>query len=61
MKERIACRVLPGTRARLEELARRSGKRPYSLLGELLAAALTAAEAVVPQAQRPQEREEQAA
>lgn len=47
MKEPIAFRAPEGTRARLAELARRSKKRPYTLAGELLAAAIAAAEAVV--------------
>lgn len=59
-KERVAFRALPGTRQRLAELARRSGKRPYTLAGELLAAALAAAEVVLPAA-APAKAEEQAA
>lgn len=60
MKEPIAFRAPEGTRARLAALARRSKKKPYTLAGELLAAALTAAEAVVPAAP-PAPAEEQAA
>ncbi len=48
MKEPIAFRAKQGTRARLAELARRTKKKPYTLAGELLEAALAIAEAAAP-------------
>lgn len=61
LKEPIAFRAVPGTRQRLAALAARSGKKPYTLAGELLAAALTAAEAVAPPAPPALQEKEQAA
>lgn len=52
MKEHLTLRAEPGTKDRIVELARRAKKRPYTLAAELLAAAIAAAEAAAPVAEK---------